>query len=276
MKIAAVLTCHNRKNKTLSCLHSLFSILPDIEVFLTDDGSTDGTGVAIREHFPQVRIIKGNGKLYWNRGMYFAWSEALKGHYDYYLWLNDDIVLLENFWGELLFCSEKGKHIVSGIVIDKNDSQVIYGGYDETYNLLPQSQEPQDIFFMNGNVVIISSAIVSRIGILDPFYWHGLGDWDYGLRAREHGIKVLTTRMEIAIGERNEAVYKIRKRNCNIFQRCKNLFSPIGPHIIKLFYFRRRHFGWKNAFLNVSNRIWINILSDSLYDFYEQKVLNRK
>ena len=42
-KIAAILTCHNRKEKTLACLHSLFSIISTIDVFLVDDGSTDGT-----------------------------------------------------------------------------------------------------------------------------------------------------------------------------------------------------------------------------------------
>ena len=43
MNIAAILTCFNRKEKTLVCLRSLFSIIPNIEVYLTDDGCTDGT-----------------------------------------------------------------------------------------------------------------------------------------------------------------------------------------------------------------------------------------
>ena len=43
IKIAAILSCHNRKIKTMACLESLFSIIPDIDVYLTDDGCTDGT-----------------------------------------------------------------------------------------------------------------------------------------------------------------------------------------------------------------------------------------
>ena len=44
--IATLITCHNRKDKTLACLDALFSNhLPDrvlLDVFLVDDGSTDG------------------------------------------------------------------------------------------------------------------------------------------------------------------------------------------------------------------------------------------
>lgn len=53
MKIAVLLTCFNRKEKTLACLAGLYesqkvynernSTPIEMEVFLTDDGCTDGT-----------------------------------------------------------------------------------------------------------------------------------------------------------------------------------------------------------------------------------------
>ena len=50
--IAVLLTCHNRKVKTISCLKSLYeATLPkgfSLEIFLVDDGSVDGTfGVGV-------------------------------------------------------------------------------------------------------------------------------------------------------------------------------------------------------------------------------------
>src|SRR5690554_2221576 len=88
--ITVLLTCPNRKIKTLSCLESLFAAsIPenyDLEVFLTDDGSTDGTSDAIKKNFPDVNIIKGNGNLFWARGMRLAWESAMKKKsYDAYL-----------------------------------------------------------------------------------------------------------------------------------------------------------------------------------------------
>lgn len=72
-RIAVLLTVFNRRETTLTCLESLFSgSVPEgysIEVYLTDDGCTDGTTDAVRERFPDVRIVAGDGSLYWNRGM---------------------------------------------------------------------------------------------------------------------------------------------------------------------------------------------------------------
>ena len=72
MRIAAIITCHNRKEKTLVCLKSLFQIIQNIDVFLTDDGSTDGTSEAVKKIYPQVNIIQGDGNLFWSRGMYIV------------------------------------------------------------------------------------------------------------------------------------------------------------------------------------------------------------
>ena len=66
MKIAALLTCFNRKDKTITCLNSVLNIIPTCHVYLVDDASTDGTSEAIKQNFPQVNIIQGNGNLFWS------------------------------------------------------------------------------------------------------------------------------------------------------------------------------------------------------------------
>lgn len=97
--IAVLLTVHDRKNKTLRCLENLYKqVLPNylrLDIYLTDDGCTDGTPEAIKRQFPKVHIIKGDGNLFWNRGMYRAWEEAAKQDYNFYLWLNDDSYLFD-------------------------------------------------------------------------------------------------------------------------------------------------------------------------------------
>ena len=52
MKTAALLTCHNRKEKTLACLKSLYRNMPEVDVYLTDDGCADGTAEAVKSIFP--------------------------------------------------------------------------------------------------------------------------------------------------------------------------------------------------------------------------------
>ena len=53
--IAVLLTCFNRRSLTITSLQHLFlNKLPSnysMSVFLVDDGSTDGTSLAIKENF---------------------------------------------------------------------------------------------------------------------------------------------------------------------------------------------------------------------------------
>ena len=71
--IAVLLTVHNRKECTEKALSHLFqSKMPNdvtLDVYLTDDGCTDGTAEMIQQEYPSVRVVKGDGNLYWNRGV---------------------------------------------------------------------------------------------------------------------------------------------------------------------------------------------------------------
>lgn len=265
MTIAALLTSHNRKDLTLACLRSLYGIVPGVEVFLTDDGSTDGTAEAIGQEFPKARVIRGSGNLFWSRGMRKAWCEALKGDYDYYLWLNDDQVLYKGFFEELLECMNiQGEDcIVSGLVEDFEHSRVLYGGYDEQKNMVLPNETPQPIYLLNGNIVLVPKSVVERIGILDPYYKHDLADLDYGLTAREHGIPVIATRKVVGMGYPNSPC-RVRLWNSSIFKRFKKLNSPLGSPLNRNFHFRRKHFGLPHALAFCSFVVLLNVMPDWL------------
>lgn len=263
MKIAALLTCFNRKEKTLQCIKSLFKALPDCSVFMVDDASTDGTSNAVLEQFPQVHIIHGDGNLFWSRGMYTAWKEAIKGNYDYYLWLNDDIELYPFFFQELMECIKLGnnKCIVSGLVENFEKTKILYGGNDRNKRLIQSSETLKEITFMNGNVVLIPQYVVKKIGIIDPVFHHDLGDVDYGLTARENGIKVFATRKPIAAGYSNDFC-RVRKWNTTLYNRFKKLYSPLGANPKINFYFRKKHFGLLNASIYIVYLYILNFLPD--------------
>ena len=264
MKLAALLTCHNRRELTLACLRSLMRVAPRIDIYLTDDGSTDGTAEAVVREFPQVRILQGDGTLYWNRGMYRAWQAALAGEYDYYLWLNDDLELQPGFLDELLQCAlmQEDPSIVCGIVADQASGEVIYGGYDAQRRLVQPAACPQRIRLMNGNAVLVPHAVVRQIGILDPYFLHDLGDLDYGLRAQEQGIPVLSTRCVVALGHRND-VCRIRRWGTTIRGRFQRLNAPLGSPLRQNFYYRRRHFGWLHAVAFCTYVLVLNLLPDA-------------
>ena len=220
MKIAVLLTCFNRKQKTVSCLDGLFSAQHafnartkdqmELEVFLTDDGCTDGTADALKSQFSDhtIHILQGTGSMYWAGGMRFCWREAMKRHseWDYYLLINDDTEMIKNLFEEL-FEAEKyavehygQEGIISGITCAKDDSsKLTYGGdvwvnrFLGTTRRLTPNGEPQMCDFTNANILLVPSKVVDKIGIFIDEFHHGKADYDYSNYARKNGIPVLLT-----------------------------------------------------------------------------------
>lgn len=248
--IAILITCHNRKEKTMQCLKLLFNqkVLGheyNIEVFLVDDGCTDGMAEAIREHFPQVNIIHGSGDLYWNRGMHLAWETSVKvKDFDYYLWLNDDTFLFENAL-QVLFKEQFENAIVCGTTKSQVDNSSTYGAYlNHDKKLLVPNGKFQMSDFCNGNCVLIPKSVFKKIGILDPVFTHALGDFDYSLRARKIGIDILVAPDYVGFCERHDSVPKWRSSSFNLINRIKQLYSPLsGCYPPEFFIFDRRHNG---------------------------------
>jgi len=62
-----------------------------------DDGSTDGTGDAIRKEFPGVEVVNANGDLWYTEGTNVGVRAALEHDPDFILAINDDEVSIRNF-----------------------------------------------------------------------------------------------------------------------------------------------------------------------------------
>ncbi len=269
--IAVLLTCHNRRETTRTCLKRLFEIRSDLDVFCVDDGSNDGTAQMIANEFPQVELIAGDGNLFWSRGMRLAWVTARKKkEYDYYFWLNDDLELYANAFDELLECSRlvKGQAVITGLVEEKTSHKVIYGGSDAAKRMIAANGELNEVTFLNGNFVIVPRYVFDKIGFLDERFHHDLGDVDYGLTAKEHGMEVYTSRCYIGgtdVALRSKHM-RIRLDNANVFKRFKRLYSPLGSNPFITFYFKRKHQGLMNALTFFVYVHIINLLPDAVWN----------
>jgi GT2 family glycosyltransferase len=207
IRIAAVMAVHNRRALTLACLDSLRTQqLPGatLDVFVLDDASTDGTAEAVTQHHPDVRLLRGDGHLYWNGGMRCALDQAMAGDYDYYLWMNDDTTLVDNGVLALLLYTEQqlrerghGPVILAGTTRHPQTGEPTYGGQVRLsprrplrWTLMQPGSQPRRCETMNGNIVLVPRAVVQRVGNIDPAYIQQMGDLDYGLRASAAGCEV--------------------------------------------------------------------------------------
>lgn len=248
--IAVLLTVHNRKEKTLRCLQNLFKqeipVGYQMDVYLTDDGCTDGTPEAIRTQYPQIHIIKGDGNLFWNRGMYKAWEAAAKNKdYDFYLWLNDDTYIYINAIQSVLKCAyyTDEKSIICGVTCSISTGEVTYSAYYRKKKLIPNGSL-QKCDTICGNFVLVPQYVYKKIGMLDWTFRHAIGDHDYSLRAIENGIRCYITPCYIGNCENTFMPPKWALKTTPIIKRFKILYSPLGyAEPIPFFIYEKRHFG---------------------------------
>ncbi len=207
LKGAALLTCFNRKRLTLECVGSLLQQCEhesySMTVYLVDDGSSDGTSEAIRQEYPHVNIIRGDGSLYWNGGMRVAWETALDSNYDFYLWVNDDSMIFPDTVLKLvktykdLSLQFPNVGAIVGTMTDPHSNVPTYGGrlFHSKFtplkigDVIVPKNIPQQCDMMNGNLTLIPAASVEKIGILSDRFTHGLGDFDYSFRLANAGLQ---------------------------------------------------------------------------------------
>lgn len=246
--LAVLITVHNRKEKTLKCLQLLHSQLPiegyQVDIYLTDDGCTDGTPEAIKKQFPKVYIIHGDGNLFWNRGMYTAWKEAAKKDYDFYLWLNDDVFLKEYAFKHILECSKEkdNKHLISGLLSSSDNENFTPFGGRTNGKLIQVNGQMQEIDIMNGNFALIPKSVFKLVGLNDPYYIHSYGDYDYSLTAKKYNIIAYSTRQSVGICDINQKLSKCFDPQIPLLQRFRFLNTPLSyakPN--EVFHFEKKH-----------------------------------
>jgi GT2 family glycosyltransferase len=248
--IGVLLTCFNRREKTISCLKALYQCyLPDnhfIEVFLVDDGSSDNTSEEVKSLFPGVNVIQGNGKLFWNRGMHLAWSRAVQRmNYDFYVWLNDDTILFENALELMLDYSHSvnNERIVVGATCSSITGNLTYGGYEFPKKKLAVNGRWQNCDYFNGNIVLIPAWVYENAGLNDKRFKHALGDFDYGMRARKLGFIHSLSPVYLGYCELHESDPTWRNHNTPVWKRFLHLYKPLGNNPFEFFLFDFRHNG---------------------------------
>ena len=220
VNIAVLLTCHNRRNKTVNAINSIKGACEyynaksqthiNIAIFLTDDGCTDNTSEVVREIAEDIplTILKADGNAFWAGGMRLAWEQAINypTNFDFYLLINDDTTFKEECFFELynthIFSINTYRRagVYSGFISgNRDESDITYGAkvykksiLSKAAPLLPNGK-PQECSMVNANFLLVSNNVVEKIGILDDGFIHAAADMDYSLRAKKAKFPVLTT-----------------------------------------------------------------------------------
>jgi GT2 family glycosyltransferase len=211
LKIATITPVHNRKNITLNCLNSLLSIDNNSffknDVVVVDDGSKDGTEQAIAENYPDVKVLKGNGNLWWTGGINLGLKYVLsQNKYNYILLINDDISFEKNFISILLKTLLDNHNSIVGATTFYSNTNIIWkAGMNDTKKLHPllknnyqntnSKKELPDLIevdVISGRAILVPVKAFKDIGLFDSENFpHGFGDHEFCIRARRKGYNLI-------------------------------------------------------------------------------------
>jgi GT2 family glycosyltransferase len=278
MKIAVLLTTFNRKEKTIACLQSLTAQkLPDgveIEVFLTDDNSKDGTADAVKDVFPGIHVYGGSGSLFWAGGMRYSWKQAMLYPFDYFLLLNDDTVLYEKAISILLDSNRTEIAVCVGTTLDKASGSLSYGGrkVSSGFFQLKSYKVHSDTSYVecdlgNANIMLVPRDVVNKVGILSDVFTHGIADYDYTLKVKKQGFPVL-----VAPGILGYCVddhgNNWKSAKVGLKERIKYLKSPKGLAYKEYLHYIKSHFPlhYPSAFC----KLWMKTFFPFLWDSFKK------
>lgn len=254
MRVTALVTSHNRRRATVACLEAYFDQSArsrvTLDAVLVDDGSVDQTADEVQRRFADVEVVRGNGDLYWARGMATAERVAEGSDPDYVLWLNDDVQLDPGALEMLLSVEECHEGIAIAVGATRgNDAQITYSGlrrrdwHPLRFDRVEPNGLPQIVDTFNGNVVLVSRAVRRLVGPIDGGFAHAQADFDFGLRARRLGVVSLLVDRAVGSCELNgDTSWLDQSRS-----RCERLATLLGPKGIppaSTARFLRRHGSW--------------------------------
>lgn len=252
----------NRCAKTLKAIESLATLSAECDVEMSivvvDDGSTDNTAPALREHFPEVIIVSGSGDLYWAGAMRLGYETAVSGlSFDGLLVFNDDIELVPDALRSVVDASYaltlegQSAHVITGAFLAKSAPVVTYGGFIRLPGWNPlklrhasPSGALQQVETLNMNFALIRREAINLIGFFPTYFRHNGADLDFGLRLTKAGGTVWLAPRVVGHCDRNSEMGTHVDSEISLRARLRYVFGPKGEPFLQRLKFSYQHGGF--------------------------------
>lgn len=242
IRVEIVTPVHNRKQITLRCLRSLAKLNTkdlDVHVVIVDDGSTDGTGDAIRNEFPEVEIVQGSGDLWFTEGTNVGVRAALRHHPDHVLMINDDAVFDADFLKFMVETAQQNSRAIVGSLLLLWDEphklfqvapvwETLSGGwrhwYSQTVWTIPD--RPWEVDLIVGNCVLVPAEAFLETGLMDSKRYPNFGDAEFTPRLKRLGWQLLIDPRARVFCQPNTPPPRIR--NMSLKKKFSALIGDLG------------------------------------------------
>ena len=254
MKIAVILTCFNRKEKTENCIRNIVNGNPshDFSIVVVDDDSSDGTPELIGQMKQEYKIhlLQSGGDAYYSGGMRIGMRyvlEELKESFQYVLLVNDDVLFYDGAIEKIIEQSRgQNQAVIVGATCD-DAGKLSYSAIKYTkgisYKKLAVTEWETNADTFNANCVLIPWDIFKRTGVIDEKYVHSLGDFDYGLDMKRKGAVLHVSKEYVGVCNNNPVKNTWTDTSLGMRERIRKKENVKGAPTKQWFYFLNKNFG---------------------------------
>jgi len=264
MDLSIVIVNWNTKNLLLQCLTSIYGKIGEqgIEVFVVDNGSSDGSREVVQEEFPDVKLIQNEENL----GFAVANNKALRlSKGKYLLLLNPDTQVKEGTVEKLVSFMEI--HPDAGITgaqllnSDGSKQNSIANFPSLATELLSKSllrrlfpkqfpgkerenPNPIEVESVIGACMMVKRDAMEQVGLLDEDYFLFLEETDWCLRMKKAGWKIYYVPQAEIVHLQGKSANLVRAKAKIEYYRSLYLFfekhrGAVQTLILKMLFFIR-------------------------------------
>lgn len=234
--IYVIIPVHNRRKLTQRCLQCLQEqTYKDIKTILIDDGSSDGTSEMVRTNFPSVKVINGDGNLWWaeavNVGVRYALEDSSSDR-DMILTLNDDTEFNTVYIQSLIDVYEQfNPCLVGSVCVDINSlDKLEYAGsrlelnwakwhnsatlFNNSYKkLLSMNPKIIDSDSLPGRGTLIPISIFKQVGLYDSVRFRQyMADIEFSVRCNKIGLPLYVSTESVVHGHIDATGIQVEKK----------------------------------------------------------------
>lgn len=202
-----IIPTFNRSDILSECISSLKKQLyKNIKIIVVDDKSSDDTIVKLKDLYPDVYILSGDGNRWWSGCMNIGLSYIMSNSspFDYIVSFNDDVLVSEEYITQLVASYDNNSNLMVGsVALDSDDnSKIVFNGNTINWAIGKWKGKPASRSRLNslsligsdslpGRGTIFPVALVKDIGFYnDKYFPQYFGDEDFSLRAKENGYQL--------------------------------------------------------------------------------------
>jgi GT2 family glycosyltransferase len=198
----------NGREDTVRCLDALAKVRePPVRTVCVDNGSTDGSVEAVRNHHSETHLIENGRNLGFAGGCNVGIRWALDQGAEWVVLVNNDAVISSDAIAAFATAAERCPE--AGVLAGKlyhadRPDRVWYAGQrflawlgysgrhrGEGRRDRPRYERTSPTDRANGALMAISRAAIERVGMLDEELFAYVEDIDFSVRARAAGFEVL-------------------------------------------------------------------------------------